>query len=832
MDASFENPELLLRQTSWIRALARRLVDDPAMADDLAQETLLRALERPSRLPAAPRAWLAGILRNVARQNRRSEGRQTERERDAGRGERLPPTSDAVGLLELQRDVVEAVLALDEPYRSAVVERFFENRPPREIAAKHGLPVSTVKSHVARGIAQLRARLDGSYGDRRSWGLALLPLLPAPPLRLGWVPTAARAILMTTTMTTTSKFLLGTLSAAGLLAAWYSTRGPEAGVRPPATPLQQARAPETPPVQSGELIDVPAIVRTTRVEVPPEASEEGVEELAAATVAASAIEGAVLDPSGRGLGGMSIVLLAGVDAEPEAVATSTASGSFTAPAPSAAGTLVIDLEGFSTLLAAKFDPTRATDGLVIVAARSESYAGRVFDQHGATLEGVRLSVVQPQDYRDPLEPRLHRTAAIARAAMSDAEGRFAFDDVPFQDGVALRIRSEGHRDRLFPLPAHSDRAMEVVLTPASDEETFLTGVVFDPVGEPVSGALIGGGGELVRTDSAGFFEIGRSRVSGVLHAAAAGFLPIEYRPIDGAPWPEYIELWLAEYPLEIAGRVIDVDGEPIVGYSVWIDDATYFGTREEEILIAESIALGQASYRVRQVTDADGRFTIGGLAARTYRLRVMHPETALIVESGRIQAGRDDVVIEVSDDLYRAPVFGRVLGANGDPVGGVGVRVEARAYTLPGSELEMMVVGLGTTTAADGTFVLTRVPLSADMLFVSSDEVMRTAHDLREQDANIEIVVQRRVHVHVVASPDLPVDTTMSILDDSGERVGLTRRIGTAYMQAESHGLTDGAFDIVSCVETVRTLVLSSEGVEFRRLSIRPIPGEVTRVEL
>ena len=63
-------------------------------------------------------------------------------------------------------------------------------------------------------------------------------------------------------------------------------------------------------MQSGELGDVPAIARTTRVEVPPEASEEGVEELAAATVAASAIEGAVLDPSGRGLGGMSIVLLA------------------------------------------------------------------------------------------------------------------------------------------------------------------------------------------------------------------------------------------------------------------------------------------------------------------------------------------------------------------------------------------------------------------------------------------------------------------------------------------------------------------------------------------
>src|SRR5262249_60113810 len=96
-------PDRLLEHAGWVRSLARRLVRDAAAADDLAQQTFAAAIERPPSPDRPVRRWLAAVLRNFARQARRTESRRLARERVAARAEALPSTAELVERLAAQR---------------------------------------------------------------------------------------------------------------------------------------------------------------------------------------------------------------------------------------------------------------------------------------------------------------------------------------------------------------------------------------------------------------------------------------------------------------------------------------------------------------------------------------------------------------------------------------------------------------------------------------------------------------------------------------------------------------------------------------------------------
>lgn len=166
----------LLRHSRWLRRLARSLVLDDAEADDLVQETWLQALSRDREGLRDPRAWLAGVARNVARNRGRSRTARRARERAAARSEAEPSPLDGQVVLERQRALLDRVEALDEPYRSTLLARYFEGLAPRAIAGREGVPVATVKSRLARALARLRTDLDAEHGGRREWALWLLPL--------------------------------------------------------------------------------------------------------------------------------------------------------------------------------------------------------------------------------------------------------------------------------------------------------------------------------------------------------------------------------------------------------------------------------------------------------------------------------------------------------------------------------------------------------------------------------------------------------------------------------------------------------------------------------
>ncbi|MFY9344974.1 MAG: sigma-70 family RNA polymerase sigma factor, partial [Planctomycetota bacterium] len=120
-------------------------------------------------------AWLRAVVRSCAHDLWRTEHRRRRREQHAARAE-AGEGRDAAEQLELQEDIVAAVRSLDEPYRTAVWLRYYEDRTPSAIAESLGEPVKTVKTRLWRALQLLRQKLDRRYGDRRAWLGALVPL--------------------------------------------------------------------------------------------------------------------------------------------------------------------------------------------------------------------------------------------------------------------------------------------------------------------------------------------------------------------------------------------------------------------------------------------------------------------------------------------------------------------------------------------------------------------------------------------------------------------------------------------------------------------------------
>jgi len=165
--------ETLLTHAACLRSLARALLSDVHAAEDVLQDTWLTALERPPHSQDRLGGWLHRVTQGLALKKRRSEGRRAQREECVAREEGVASVVDVLEQREALKGVVEAVLALDEPYQSAIMMRYYQDLPPREIAALLDVPLATVESRLHRGRQQLRDRLDREIGGRKTWMPAL-----------------------------------------------------------------------------------------------------------------------------------------------------------------------------------------------------------------------------------------------------------------------------------------------------------------------------------------------------------------------------------------------------------------------------------------------------------------------------------------------------------------------------------------------------------------------------------------------------------------------------------------------------------------------------------
>ena len=151
--------ELVRRRQGAIRQLFRRLCRDPALADDLAQQTFLKAWRsiQTVKSPAAFGGWLKRLAVNVWLQRLRAD-------RPWKNTDDLASLADegAQHTLAERLDLDGALATLPPAVRLCITLAYAEHMSHREICEATGLPLGTVKSHITRGAARLRQVL-GAY---------------------------------------------------------------------------------------------------------------------------------------------------------------------------------------------------------------------------------------------------------------------------------------------------------------------------------------------------------------------------------------------------------------------------------------------------------------------------------------------------------------------------------------------------------------------------------------------------------------------------------------------------------------------------------------------
>jgi RNA polymerase sigma factor (sigma-70 family) len=153
--------QLVGRHQSQVRSVLRRLCrGDDGLADDLAQETFVRAWRnlRHFRFEARFSTWLYRIAVNAWRSEaRRKREVLLDLEDDAmplGM-EQYGEMPDVVASVDLAR----AMATLSDGERSAIAACYYADLSHEEAAIALGIPVGTVKTHILRGKAKLKVLL-------------------------------------------------------------------------------------------------------------------------------------------------------------------------------------------------------------------------------------------------------------------------------------------------------------------------------------------------------------------------------------------------------------------------------------------------------------------------------------------------------------------------------------------------------------------------------------------------------------------------------------------------------------------------------------------------
>jgi RNA polymerase sigma-70 factor (ECF subfamily) len=241
----------LLVHAGLVRGVARAVLHGDDRVEDVVQDTWVATIEKG---PAAPGpGWLVRVARRFALTVRRRDAGRRRREGAVARIDAIPSTAEIAAREETRRHVVDALLRVDEPFRSALLLRYYEGLPPREIAARLGVPTETARSRVRRGLEQLRARLlEGEDPHRERRRLAVLARLPVSASAAFVVGGLLMSKPVTTAVAAMALLLLAGGAYRVLVRPEASSREPRAG-----SPTSEATAAER-----AALAGRPSAVRT------------------------------------------------------------------------------------------------------------------------------------------------------------------------------------------------------------------------------------------------------------------------------------------------------------------------------------------------------------------------------------------------------------------------------------------------------------------------------------------------------------------------------------------------------------------------------------------
>jgi len=759
----------LLENRDFLRLLARKLVYDEHAAEDVVQQAWLAVLERPPRYRGPLRAWLAGVVRNLAFSTLKREGERSERESRAARAEAIH--RDEAQDLEQQQLVMDSVHALRQPYRSTIYLRYYRELSPGEIAQLQGISVATVKTRLRRGLEQLRADLDHRHDRSRArWCTALAPFAGlggiVPPS--GALPVAG----LLKSLILMNKTVLATLCVVVLSAlasvAWYVTRPPEGGDLPPGI-----SAPGVEPDGNEGLTGGAA---TDPAQADDESGAEKRTALAAEPAGPSAagvappdeqLVGRVVNELGRPIEGAEVALFDssspwvptfGLDPSAFDGMASTRTdreGRFALPQGEAGtGHLSVGADGFAPFRkeVTLGDPS-ASDVGECVLDPGVFLSGRVVDPGGAPVAGAEVRRPFRSAHGEMVVFGGHDPTPIV--ATTDRAGRFSIA----RQAVGpwkLRVQSEDHppteiegqtdhpgervADLLVTLAQGYEIAGQVIGLPADGDETLHVRAV--PLREDDEGGLGLGTFASVGAPTAPVASDGRFRLRGLegdcayrlqLRAETLTFIrSSRSAAVDASPGDVGVTL-VYSAPAALTFQVVDGEsGQPLTDFEVLAGSSW----------LAPDIEDGKIKrhYPEGRVRIEDLRQSVGLSASELVRVQV-HATGYESFERGEIAfAGNEEVDlgvvrlkrvpvvrVEVLDDRTREPVEGATVSLipEGEVRDPSSVTMNVRIAATPGEEPVVYTEGSEQRTGVTdehGICVLSSLPGEAAVIRVRNED--------------------------------------------------------------------------------------------------------------
>ncbi len=758
--------ESLLVHADWVRQVARSLVMDEDRAEDVVQQTWLAALERPPRHGANLRAWLGRVASNVARGLGRQDTRR--RWREVERSPIISPVESPEQLVHrasLQRQVVDAVLGLHEPYRTTVLYRFFSELEPTEIARLQAMSVETVRTRLKRGLKMLRERLSAELADPSQRLLALLPLVASgrfprpvtPGSHAASLAPATSPALFLGALLMSQKIVLGlvvllVVGASIVTWQWTDNESPAPGevVEPASGAAAATLGGVAQPIE--EVADASADRTPESAPEAPADSTPKPDRGSQETLHGGVLSGRVTDASGRAVADAKVVV-----GHPDSIpripdslsqflgqasslleddrsdgqrhfeSRSDERGRYEIagipPGPMWTVAALHPEHGVALLPGQALDLSEGPRQLDLQLLGGVRFSGRVTDPFGTPLAGVSVAFSGDDEGR----------YSVGSYRMTDAEGRYETVPLPYRR-FYVQVDHQGYFDagEFVDVPAgDSTRELDFTLEAAP----LLEGAILDQSGK-----------------RAGL----RSRISAAVSPSPPAVGDRRLKLFGSMERPEDQVKFLASYHIE--GRVLvdedrfeyQLEQEGIRFLSLWWDDR-WLGTAEvrrgevEDLRIdvrgiqagprPGSIAVWAIDVRTkrpvesyelsllredddaigryqrvrlspsqRTVKDSKGQCLIEELPPAVYRVVVRAPGRAAAWSEGLLGAG-EELTIELPLVEAVASVAGRVTSPDGAPV------ISAVVYLLrPDGELALMLGDAQAKSNADGEFSFTDLP--------------------------------------------------------------------------------------------------------------------------
>ena len=436
--------QLVQLHVDWIYSVALRHVGDPHLAEDVVQSVfvLLARKARDLRPGTLPAGWLFRTTCHVAAHARRTEVRRKIREATAHAmsHDTQSPDTDENLWQQLAPHLDRAVASLSEADRSAILLRFYQKMPLRELGEKLGVSEDSAKKRVSRALEKMRNFLN-KRGVKLS-GVTLMAVLTGKTVTTASAALAGGVVKVSMAAAATSSSAALPHLVRETLRAWrWSKIKLAAGLAVGSLAMIFVA------VDGGHWLSRHSTAPTVTVNDSPQSDNtvpaapqpanaslaSGVSDQSQGRQKIDMITGLVVDEQGKPIGGAKV--WSGYSSQPFAEDTTDSSGRFALEKNGAQWFVTVTAEGFAADQQ-EFNPTNSPIALIFRLGPVPSLKVRLVNESGEGVSGVSLFLQQwwgrPQTLGDYLPQK------------TDADGRLEWLSPP-KGMLELSFGSEGYR---------------------------------------------------------------------------------------------------------------------------------------------------------------------------------------------------------------------------------------------------------------------------------------------------------------------------------------------------------------------------------------------------